>query len=90
MLKVRLGEWFLFGWDKVKLFLVVDIRVIVRFLFKMFFSRIKSNLKDIFFKRSFELFGILKGLLKIVFTYLNILIIEYFYSHFNKKPSGQV
>ena len=34
MSKVNLREWFLFGQDKVKLLLVVDLRVIVRFLFK--------------------------------------------------------
>ena len=41
--------------------MVVDVRVIVRFIFKRSFSRIKSNLKDTYLKRPFE---ILKDLLE--------------------------
>ena len=54
MSKVSLGEWVLFEWDKVKLLLIVDMRVIVRFFFKKSFFRIKNNFKDTFFKKPFE------------------------------------
>ena len=65
----------MFGYNKIKLFFIIDMRIIVIFLFKMSFSIIKSNLNDIFKKKSFR---ILKDLLKKAFTYLNILFIIYF------------
>ena len=52
MSKINLSKLFLFEWDKVKLFFVIDIRVIVKFLFKKYFLKIKSNFEDNFPKRS--------------------------------------
>ena len=61
------------------------MRLIVKFLFKRHFFRMKSNLKDTFSKKSFEFS---KGFLKKVFTHPNILVIVHFHSHSNKRPSG--
>ena len=69
----------------MKLLLVIDVRVIVRFFFKKSFSRMKSNLKDTSSKRSFE---ILKGLLKS--KKLNQILLFTVQSHFlsHKRPFG--
>ena len=77
----------MFGYDKVKLLLVVDVKVIVRFLFKRPFSRMKSNLKDTSLLPPKGLLKFQKIFLKKAFTYPNTLITVYFHSHSNKRPS---
>ena len=57
------------------------MRIIIKFLLKIYFYRIKSNFKDIYFKKSSK---ILKINFKNIFIHLNILIIIYFYSHIIK------
>ena len=57
-----LKEYFLFGCNKVRLFFVINMRVIVKFLFKKSFSKIKNNFKDISSKKPSK---ILKNHLKI-------------------------
>ena len=42
----------MFGQDKVKLLLIVDVRVIIRFPFKRPQSKMKNNFNNIFSKRS--------------------------------------
>ena len=61
MSKVNLKEWFLFEQDKIKLLLIIDMRVIVRILFKRFFPRMKNNFKDTSPKKPYR---ILKDLIK--------------------------
>ena len=45
MSKVNLREQFLFEYNKIKLFLVVDMKIIIRFYLKSTFYRIKNNFK---------------------------------------------
>ena len=63
------------------------MRIIVRFLFKIPFFRIKSNFKVTSLIRPS---GIPKISFKKAFTHLNILITLYFYSYTNKRRSQAV
>ena len=59
----------------------MDVRIIVRFLLKRSFSKMKSNLKNVYFKRPF---GVVKISLKKYF-YISKYIIMYFRFHSNKR-----
>ena len=61
---------------------MIDVRVIVRFPIKSFFSRMKSNFKYTSFKKLSE---VPKISLKKAFIHPNTLVITHFLSHTNKK-----
>ena len=83
--KSKFKKIIFFRQNKVKLFLVVDMKAIVRFFFKMSFSKIKNNFNNTSSKRPSR---VPKRLLKMTFIYPNILVNVHLHSYGKKRPFG--